>query len=431
VFREWPAGRLGRLFRVPLKPGERSALKLHLAAQALGAVASGVVLNHDYIAGNGLGGSVAQITALAMIWPVSNLFSVLASHWLDSTNSHFRAMMLGTVMRLAVALMAFSSSVNTMLLLLFLFFASNSVVIPGTNAALRHRYRRGNRGVLFGWGMSVFNLVSLPASILVGVLLDADFSLYRWLFLAQGIFGAGQALCFAMMVRGLKNDGETPSVSVREMFRGLVAVFRADREFVLFEAFFMLYGFGFLGIQPAIPFFARDVLHLSYEQYATAKGVLGQVGLVFLGPLLGAGLERIRPFRFTGHMCMLLAGYPLLLAASSLTPGLGVPLFYGAWMVYTTAMAGIHISWSMSSMHFAPEGKVATYQGFHVTASAFRGFISPALGSVIMQTFGYTANFAMSAAFFLAAGILFLRHARKRALSGLPSGAPPSLPGST
>jgi MFS family permease len=416
VFQERPIimARLGRLLRVPLKTGERSALKLHLTAQALGAVASGVVLNHDYIAGNGLGGSVAQITVLAMIWPVSNLFSVLASHWLDSTNSHFRAMMVGAVMRLSVAMMVFSSSVNTMLLLLLLFFGSNSVVIPGTNAALRHRYRKGNRGVLFGWGMSVFNLVSLPASILVGAILDADFSFYRWLFLAEGVFGAGQAFCFAMMVRGLKNDGETPSVSVREMLRGLGAIFRADREFVLFEAFFMLYGFGFMGIQPAIPFFARDVLHLSYEQYATAKGVLGQLGLVFLGPLLGAGLERIRPFRFTGHMCMVLAWYPLLLVASSLMPDMGVPLFYGAWVMYTAGMAGVQISWNMSSMHFAPEGKAATYQGFHVTATALRGFVAPALGSAVMQIASYTANFAMSAGFFLAAGILFLRHAGKR-----------------
>lgn len=422
MFPEVPAvgARLVKLLKVPMKPGEKRAFKLHMIAQALGAVASGVVLNHDYIAGNGLGASVTQITILAMIWPVSNLFSVLASHWLDSTNSHFRAMLVGAVMRLSMVLMLFSSSVNTMLLLLLLFFGSNSVVIPGQNAAFRHRYRKGNRGILFGWGMSLFNLVSLPASILVGALLDADFSFYRWLFVAEGVFGAGQALFFARMVKGLANTGEVRSASVREMLQGLRTIFRADREFVLFEAFFMLYGFGFMGIQPAIPFFARDVLHLSYEQYATAKGVLGQLGLVVLGPLLGAGLDRIRPFRFTGAMCMVLAGFPLLLVASSLFPAQGVVLFYSAWLMYTAGMAGVQVSWSMSSMHFAPEGKAATYQGFHVTATAIRGFIAPVLGSAVMQIASYTANFAMSAGFFLAAGILFLRHSRKRAAGAIP-----------
>jgi MFS family permease len=389
-----------------------------MISQALGAVATGVVLNHDYIAGNGLGASVTQITVLAMIWPVSNLFSVLASHWLDSTNSHFRAMIAGAVMRLSMALMLFSSNVNTMLLLLLLFFGSNSVVIPGQNAAFRHRYRKGNRGVLFGWGMSLFNLVCLPASMLVGSILDADFSFYRWLFVAEGIFGAGQALFMAFMVRGLKNTTVTPSASVRELVSGLKAVFRADRGFVRFEAFFMLYGFGFMGIQPAIPFFARDVLNLSYEQYAFAKGVLGQMGLVLLGPLLGAGLSKLRPFRFTGSMCLVLAGFPLLLVASSLVPGCGVMLFYAAWLAYTAGMAGVQVSWNMSSMHFAPEGRAATYQGFHVTATALRGFVAPILGSAVMQLASYTANFAMSAGFFILAGVLFLRHSRKRALLG-------------
>ncbi len=416
MFAEGPGfgSRIVKFLKVPLKPGEKRAFRLHMISQALGAVASGVVLNHDYIAGNGLGASVTQITVLAMIWPVSNLFSVLASHWLDSTNSHFRAMLVGACMRLAVGLMLFSSSVNTMLLLLLLYFGSNSVVIPGMNAAFRHRYRKGNRGILFGWGMSLFNLVSLPASILAGALLDADFSFYRWLFFVEGIFGAGQALFMALMVRGLRNTDTTQSASIREMIAGLKTIFRADREFVLFEAFFMLYGFGFMGIQPAIPFFAREVLHLSYEQYATAKGVLGQLGLVFLGPLLGAGLERIRPFRFTGHMCLILAGYPLLLVASSIFPQWGVVLFYGAWLLYSAGMAGVQVSWNMSSMHFAPEGKAATYQGFHVTATALRGFVAPVLGSAVMQLASYTANFAMSAGFFLAAGILFLRHSAKR-----------------
>lgn len=409
-----PWFRLGKLVKVPLKPDEKRAFRLHMTSQALGAVATGVILNHDYIAGNGLGASVTQITLLAMIWPVSNLFSVLASHWLDSTNGHFRAMLIGGVMRLSMACMLFSSSVNTMLLLLVLFFGSNSVVIPGQNAAFRHRYRKGNRGVLFGWGMSLFNLVCLPASMLVGAVLDADFSFFRWLFVAEGVFGAGQAFSMALMVRGLKNSGEIQSPSVRELISGLGKVFRADREFVRFETFFMLYGFGFMGIQPAIPFFARDVLNLTYEQYATAKGVLGQLGLVVLGPLMGAGLDRIRPFRFTGTMCLVLAGFPLLLVTSSLIPAMAVVLFYGAWLAYTAGMSGIQVSWNMSSMHFAPEGKAATYQGFHVTATALRGFIAPVLGSAVMQLFSYTANFAMSAGFLILAGVLFLRHSAKR-----------------
>lgn len=50
----------------------------------------------------------------------------------------------------------------------------------------------------------------------------------------------------------------------------------------------MLYGIALQAVLPAIPFFARNQVGLSFEQFATAKGVIGQLGLL-LGPFLGRG----------------------------------------------------------------------------------------------------------------------------------------------
>ncbi len=407
------------LFRVPLSPDEKSAFKLHLFSQILGAVATGVILNHDYIATNGLGASVTQITLLTMIWPVSNLFSVLSSHFIDSSNRHSTAIFIGAAMRLPIALMFFSSSVNLMLGLLFLYFGSNSLVLPGQNAVMRSRYRKGHRGLLFGWSMSVLNLFALPAAMLAGALLDADFVFYRWLFLVEALMGSAQAVVMGFMARGMKDPVAVAQSNLRDFFTSLKNVLKTDREFVLFEAFFMTYGFGFMSIQPAIPFFSQEVLGLSYEQYAMAKGVLGQMGLLVLGPFLGARMDRLHPFRFTGVVCLILAGFPLVLVSSSLVPVLGIPLFYIAWIFFAIGIAGVNLSWNMSSMYFAPEGRTATYQGLHVTATALRGFLAPVLGSVVMTWLGYTANFILSFGFFAAAGILFLLHYRKRCEAGL------------
>jgi predicted MFS family arabinose efflux permease len=143
------------------------------------------------------------------------------------------------------------------------------------------------------------------------------------------------------------------------------------------------------------------------------------MGLLVLGPFLGARMDRLHPFRFTGVVCLILAGFPLVLVSSSLLPALGIPLFYVSWVFFAIGMAGVNLSWNMSSMYFAPEGRTATYQGLHVTATAFRGFLAPVLGSVIMTRLGYTANFITSFAFFASAGILFLIHYRKRCRLGL------------
>ena len=404
---------------MPLNSDEKSAFKLHLASQVLGAVAAGVLMNHDYIATNGLGASGVQITLLAMIWPVSNLFSVLVSHFVDSTNRHSTAIFIGAALRLPVALMFFSSNVNVMLILLFLYFGSNSLVIPGQNAVMRSRYREGHRGQLFGWAMSVLNLFALPAAMLVGALLDADFIFYKWLFVAEGVMGCGQAVVMGFMARGMTDPVATAKSSLGDFFKSLKEVLKTDREFMLFEAFFMTYGFGYMCIQPAIPFYSQEVLGLTYEQYAMAKGVLGQMGLLVLAPYLGSKMDKLHPFRFTGVVCLILAGFPLLLVASSLAPQMGIPLFYMAWIAFAIGIAGVTLSWNMSSMFFAPEGRTATYQGLHVTATAFRGFLAPVLGSVVMSYLGYTANFLLSFIFFTAAGVLFLLHYRKRCRTGL------------
>lgn len=406
-------------FGMTLTADEKRAFKLHLTSQVLGAMAVGVMMNHDYIATNGLGASVVQITLLTMIWPVSNLFSVLVSHFVDSTNKHSTAIFIGAGLRLPIALMFFSSNVNLMLLLLFLYFGSNSLVIPGQNAAMRSRYKKGHRGLLFGWTMSALNLFALPSAMLVGALLDADFSYYRWLFVVEGIMGCAQASVMGLMARGMKDPVAVAQSSLADFFKSIGQVVKGDREFVKFEIFFMIYGFGFMTIQPAIPFYSTEVLGLSYEQYALAKGVIGQLGLLLLAPFLGSKMDKLHPFKFTGVVCMILAGFPLLLVCSSLIPSLAVPLFYAAWVAFAIGIAGVVLSWNMSSMFFAPEGRTATYQGLHVTATAMRGFFAPVLGSVVMEYLGFTANFLVSFAFFTTASILFLLHYRKRCEKGL------------
>ncbi|PIE51102.1 hypothetical protein CSA37_01520 [Candidatus Fermentibacteria bacterium] len=409
------ADRLG----ISLGSDEKTAFKLHIVSQILGAVATGVIQNHDYIATNGLGATVTQITLLAMIWPVSNLFSVMVSHFVDSSNKHSTAIFIGAAMRLPVALMFFSSNVNMMLILLFVYFGSNSLVVPGQNAVMRSRYRKGHRGQLFGWSMSILNLFAMPAAMLAGALLDADFTFYRWLFLIEGVMGSGQAVVMGFMARGMKDPIAVARSTLKDFFKSLGQLVKTDREFMLFELFFMAYGFGFMCVQPAIPFFSREVLGLSYGQYAMAKGVLGQMGIVVLGPFLGSKMDKLHPFRFTGIVCIILAGFPLFLMGSSLFPQIGIPLFYVAWLAFAIGIAGITLSWNMSSMFFAPEARTATYQGLHVTATAIRGFMAPVLGSFVMTELGYTANFLLSFIFFFSAGCLFLFRYRKRLRLGL------------
>jgi len=409
-----------------LRRSEIRTLRLHLISAAMGGVATGVVLNHEYIAANGLHASALQVTALTMLWPVSNVLAVFITHWLDSHGRYDRAVLLsGLLLRLPIALMAFSSSVDLMLLLLIPFFASNSIVGPAQNAIIRRKYRESERMRLFGWWYSTLTLFSLPMAMLVGTLLDADFQTYRILFAAEAAFGAAQAVFLSVMGRGAGSGLEEKSTGrgAAHFFGSLWRIFRRDREYALFEIYFFVYGLAYLMLLPVIPFFATERLHLDYEQYATAKGVIGQLGILLLSPLLGARLRRVRPFRFTGLACAVLVAYPLLLAVGDLMPDLGSLFFHLAFFIFAFGMAGVSMSWNMSSLHFAPHGQEATYQGMHVTLTALRGCIAPVLGTVLLHFGGYLEAFVTSSALFLLAAVLFLGRHRRAERSATGSGA--------
>ena len=410
-----------RKFFRPLGGGERKSFKLHLLSAVCGGVSMGVVINHDYIAVNGLHAAAWQITALTMLWPISNMLAVFINHWLDSRGRYDRAVLIfGVLSRLPVALMFFSSNVNLMLLLLLFFFASNSVILPAQNSIMKKRYSQSNRARLFGWWTSAFTLFSLPMAMLAGAFLDMDFQYYRILFLVEALFGAGQAVFLSRMARGMEAGVANKSTGRGSIhfFRSLWAIFKNDRDFAWFEIYFFIYGIAFLMILPVIPFFAIDRLGLDYEQYALAKGVIGQIGVLILSPFLGVRLEKLHPFRFTGIVCLLLTFYPLSMAFGNWIPDMGIVFFYIAYAIFALGMAGVRMSWNISSLHFAPPGQEATYQGLHITMTALRACFAPILGSVLLHFGGFSEAFLVSSGLFALSGVLFLRKYRKRRAEG-------------
>jgi len=409
-----------RFFR-PLGGDEKKSFKLHLLSAVFGGVSMGIVINHEYIAVNGLNASHWQITALTMLWPISNMLAVFINHWLDRRGRYDRAVLLfGVLSRLPVALMFFSSNVNLMLLLLLFFFASNSVILPAQNSIMKQRYTRSNRARLFGWWTTAFTLFSLPMAMFAGILLDLDFQFYRILFIAEALFGAGQAVFLSVMARGMDNGAAERSDNRerKHFFKSLWAVFRDNKDFAWFEIYFFLYGIAFLMLLPVIPFFATDKLGLDYEQYALAKGVIGQVGVLLLSPFLGVRLEKLHPFRFTGIVCLILAFYPLSMAVGNWIPDMGITFFYIAYGIFAVGMAGVRMSWNISSLHFAPPGQEATYQGLHITMTALRASFAPILGSVLLHFGGFSEAFTVSFFFFVLSGVLFLRRYSKRKAEG-------------
>jgi predicted MFS family arabinose efflux permease len=187
---------------------------------------------------------------------------------------------------------------------------------------------------------------------------------------------------------------------------------KENKAFAAFERSFSIYGMGFIMMQPIIPIYMVDKLNLSYTNNFLAKGVLSQIGLLLLSPIIGKLHDRMHPFRFISASFALLMVFPILFVISSLWAGepvVAVVIVFIAYTIFGVAMAGINVAWNMSSIFFAGKDDASMYQSVHVTMTGIRGMIAPVLGFALLKLVGLTSVFIVAAGFLATASLISLR----------------------
>jgi len=191
-----------------------------------------------------------------------------------------------------------------------------------------------------------------------------------------------------------------------------IRLLKEDKAFAAFERNFSIYGMGFIIMTPVVPIYLVNHLQLSYTSNFLAKGIISQIGLLFLSPLLGRLHDRIHPFRFISIAFGMLVAFPVMIIISSFFIRMhfvAVGLVFIAYLMFGIAMAAVNISWNMSSIFFAGKDEAAMYQSVHVTMTGIRGIIAPVLGYILMKAFNIMAVFVAAGCFLVTAAIISYR----------------------
>lgn len=410
----------------------------HLLSSAWNGISAGLILLTDVILAKTLGAPGWQITLLATLNTASLLFSFYwggAVRGQAKGGSFLLAVLVG---RLPLLLILLGGGATPLILLHTMYGIAGGLLATATNSVYQTRYSDETRAARFAVATSVGGVFTILATQAAGYILAQKESSYPWLIAASGATGAVSAFHLYRMELADRR-GRTPwswlvagGQEVRRQFGGApgadrpgghpflaslrssMRILRENREFVRFERNFMIYGFAFLSVWPVLPVYIVRDLHMDYGQLSSAKGLWAQIGVVLTSPVLALALRRLRPLRFTGRIFLLLALYPLCLLVSTL-PQLGaarIPLVYASFFVFSVAMAGVNLSWTLGSMHFAGKDDAAAYQGLHVAMTGLRGLLAPSLGYGVHVLFGPAAVFAMSTVLFATAGLLMLRQHR-------------------
>lgn len=381
----------------------------------------------DIIARKALSAKDWHITLLVMIWPVSSFFSIWWGRLLEKSNNKSKFFYLIAFLgRLPLLLGFFIGNIYHFLILFTLMLSFNSIWGPAQNAILQNKFDKTNRGKIFGLSMSVANLVSIIFAFIAGKVLDINDSYFKYIFLVLGTTGTIAALLMAGITLK-KAVTQKNSYNFKEIF--LYPVYRTfhllktNKPFARFELGFMIYGLGFLTIQPAIPKFLVDTLQMNYSQTFLGKSVIFPLTMMIMSPLMGKLHDKNHPSKFCAIGFSALSLFPAILLTSSIlnSYNIGSKILFGsynlsmvlvliAYTLFGLAMSSVAIAWNLGSMHFAGNEDASMYQSVHVTLTGIRGLIAPLLGFLVMKTIGSEYLFAISFVFFVLAGLLSYKH---------------------
>ncbi len=402
-----------------LNKAERKSFWLIMPALMLNAFALSIGAFQDIIAKKALNAEDWQITLLSMVWAVTIFFSIWWGNILeqsDRKSRYFWWIAFGGRLILLTGL--WISSFTHLFIMLFIMYSFNSLFMPLQNSLLQNSFNNKVRGKVFGIITSIVTVITMSTSFIAGKILDYSEHDYKKVFFAIGIlsFIGVSLLSFIKTFKKSqvpKVKKTIPEILLRPIKRTIL-VLKEDKDFAHFELAFFTYGVGFIMVVPVLPLFlvGENYLNLDYSHSFLAKGILMQLGMLFLSPIAGRVHDKVNPIFFTGFSFLLMSLYPtfLLLSLLFIKSAYALMLMYIACIFYGAAMSGLNISWNIGSIYFAGENDASMYQSVHVTLTGLRGFFAPFLGFTLLKLFDMKFVFIAAALLqFLAAGMSFFR----------------------
>jgi hypothetical protein len=385
-----------------------------LLACVLDGVVLGIFILNEYVAKKTLGAGDVVLTALVVGPTAALLFSAWWSGLLEGREKSSTFLVFGMLGRLSLLLVAGTGSAGAFTTVITAATFLNGALVPASNALLQRNFTADERGRVLGLGIALQALTVIAVSLLVGRLYDWRPESYRVVYPVAAVCGFLSCLIQAR-VRFRHRQGEPAEKklfaaglggalagALRHPFAGAVRLLREDRGFRRYEMGFMVYGLAWMMLQPTIPVFLVEKLHVAYTDVANARGLIYFTMIAALSHPFGRLLDRLGPLSVSRIAFTILTVFPLLLASSR-----SVETVYLAFLVYGCGMAAVNLGWTTGPIHFARERDSAGYMGAHVALVGMRAIAGGPFGIWLYRASGSpTATFALASALFFLGSVI-------------------------
>jgi Major Facilitator Superfamily len=214
----------------------------------------------------------------------------------------------------------------------------------------------------------------------LGWFLDSHHEAWRWVF----VFTASLSflsILFQLRIP-MQNIELKPVSDEHQLLKPWIQswnILRDRPDYRRFQVGFMLGGMGLVLMQPALPIFFKEMLHLNYTELTTALAIFKGVGFALSTASWTKLINRIDIYKYSGIVTLFACLFPVLLYYAQYH----IFLLYAAYTAYGIMQAGSELSWNLSGLIFAKKEDSIHYSNVNILAVGVRGAIVPALGSLI------------------------------------------------
>lgn len=264
--------------------------------------------------------------------------------------------------------------------------------LPAWMEVLKKNIPSKLRERVFAYGSTVSYLGAALVPFALGGIMDSVAGSWRWIFPITALISLVSVLfkCRIPIVLDSEESANAKRPQKLSFIQQFKKPWKSAWELILkrpdyarYQLGFMLGGSGLIIMQPALPAFFMDGLHLSYTELAVALTLCKGIGYAATSSGWARLMNKIDAYRFNSFVTLLAFVFPFCLLAAQVN----LAWLYGGYILYGIMQAGSEMSWHLSGPLFAKDEDSSVYSSINVLTVGLRGCFVPALGTLIAYAF--------------------------------------------
>jgi hypothetical protein len=337
-----------------------------------------------------LGASVLQITMMIILKPAVSLVSLYWSSWIEQRADRLLPNLVWAkaLAHLPFLFFPFVDSPWFFIAAFGLYMMLFRGTVPTWMEILKLNVPQTSRERIFAYGSAFKYLGTALLPFALGPLMDAYFQSWRWIFPATAVLALGAIVLqlripmpLATAAASIYGKKERLSTSewLAKPWKSAWKLIGRRPDFLRYQLGFMLGGSGLIIMQPALPLFFIDRLHLSYTELAVALTLCKGIGYASASPAWAKLMNKLDIFRFNSWVTALAALFPLFLIGALSN----IAWLYAGYCLYGMMQAGSEMSWHLSGPLFAKDEESSVYSNINVLTVGLRGCFIPIIGTLL------------------------------------------------